>query len=93
MSVRTFVSCARRNPQRLRYVEQQRTRRGDRGGRRVTDGLAWFDGSLEEAVLSGGWRVGAEGRQLCARCAALGPAARAGHRMTRAPGVDRRDGR
>ena len=51
MTLKTFIFCDICNPAGTRYVEQRRgVHRGDGGGRRVTDGRAWFEGSLEQAI-------------------------------------------
>jgi hypothetical protein len=48
--LRVIVFCDICNPQRIRYIEQQRnSERGDEGGRRITDGRSWYEGSLTEA--------------------------------------------
>jgi hypothetical protein len=55
------------NQQGIRYIEQKRsTQRGDTGGRRITDGRAWFEGSLEEAIKAG-W-LHDNGRHICPKC-------------------------
>jgi hypothetical protein len=67
--LRVIIFCDVCNPQGIRYIEQNRsTQRGDLGGRRVTDGRAWYEGSLDEALQLGWLHVG--GEHICPRCAA-----------------------
>ena len=69
MSERTFVFCDICNPQGTRYVEQRRgLARGPETGRRLTDGRAWFEGSIEEATATHGWAVASNGLHLCPEC-------------------------
>lgn len=65
--LRVIIFCDICNPQGVRYIEQKRsTQRGDVGGRRVTDGRAWYEGSLSEAEDMG-WSVVDE-QHICPRC-------------------------
>ena len=65
--LRTFIFCDICNQHGLRYIEQNRSsKRGDVGGRRVTDGRSWYGGSLEEA-LKLGWMYD-DGEHICPRC-------------------------
>ena len=72
MSIRTFIFCDFCNPQGIRYVEQRRTiDRGDRDGRRITDGRAWYEGGHDDvktAVTEHGWAVTTEGKHICPHC-------------------------
>ncbi len=69
MSIRTFIFCDICNPQGLRSIEFRRAPRvNDRGGRRVSDGRAWYEGSIYEAIKSAGWVVGKEGEHICPTC-------------------------
>ena len=68
MSKRTFIFCDICNPNAIRVVEARRNgERGDRYGRRTTDGRAWFDGNIEDAYLAG-WIVKGDGRHVCPEC-------------------------
>jgi len=65
--LRVIIFCDICNQQGIRYIEQKRSsQRGDAGGRRLTDGRAWFEGSLEEA-LAEGWYYD-DGLHICPRC-------------------------
>jgi hypothetical protein len=65
--LRVIIFCDICNTQGIRYIEQKRsTLRGDIGGRRITDGRAWYEGSLEEALRLG-WTEQA-GQHICPRC-------------------------
>ena len=45
--LRVIIFCDICNQQGVRYIEQQRsTQRGDDGGRRVTDGRSWYEGTF-----------------------------------------------
>ena len=69
MSIRTYICCDYCNPQGIRTVEQRRNiERGDRSGRRWTDGRAWYEGALETAVEKYGWQVSDEGMHICPHC-------------------------
>jgi len=65
--LRVIIFCDICNPQGIRYIEQKRSsQRGDVGGRRITDGRAWYEGTLEEA-LQLGW-VQHDSEHICPRC-------------------------
>ncbi|MFQ3236052.1 MAG: hypothetical protein ACI9C4_001616 [Paraglaciecola sp.] len=65
--LRAFIFCDICNRQGLRYIEQNRSsQRGDEGGRRVTDGRSWYEGTLQEA-LNVGW-VDDDGQHICPHC-------------------------
>lgn len=65
--LRVIIFCDICNPQGIRYIEQKRsTQRGDVEGRRITDGRAWYEGSLEEAIELG-W-LHESGQHICPRC-------------------------
>lgn len=67
--LRVIVFCDICNLQGIRYIEQQRSSdRGDVGGRRITDGRAWYEGSLIEAEQIG-W-VTEEDKHICPKCVA-----------------------
>ena len=69
MAIRQFIFCDTCNPQGLRSIEFRRAPREDeRGGRRILDGRAWFEGNVNEAVSEAGWIVTADGRHLCPNC-------------------------
>ncbi|MEW5787383.1 MAG: hypothetical protein AB1899_05975 [Pseudomonadota bacterium] len=68
MARRSFIFCDICNPLAIRYIEFRRASgRNARGGRRVTDGRAWFDGSDEEAVKAG-WVIAENGQHVCPAC-------------------------
>lgn len=68
MSIRTFIFCDICNPQGLRSVEFRRTPREDgRGGRRISDGRAWFEGNLSKAIENG-WTSDLNGQHICPAC-------------------------
>lgn len=65
--LRVIIFCDVCNPQGIRYIEQQRSsQRGDEGGRRVTDGRAWYEGSLVEAEDLG-WVIDSD-KHFCPKC-------------------------
>jgi hypothetical protein len=65
--LRVIIFCDICNQQGVRYIEQQRsTHRGDDGGRRVTDGRSWYEGTFAEAEQLG-WEVEAD-LHTCPRC-------------------------
>jgi hypothetical protein len=69
MSVRTFLFCDICNPMGIRLVEVRRTGERDTSeGRRLIDGRAWFEGSVEEAKAVR-WAVTLDGRHVCPACA------------------------
>lgn len=71
MAQRTFVFCDVCNPQGFRIPEQRRApQRGDRRGRRQSDGRAWFEGSIATA-LEAGWRETDIGSHVCPQCVAM----------------------
>lgn len=66
--IRLIIFCDRCNPQGIRYIEQNRNiHRSDVGGRRISDGRAWFEGPLDEA-LKNGWTQPQEAVHICPRC-------------------------
>jgi len=68
MSIRSFIFCDICNPQGLRSIEFRRSpREGDREGRRLSDGRAWFDGDLS-AALNSGWKYTKDGQHICPTC-------------------------
>ncbi len=68
MSIRTFIFCDICNPQGIRSIEFRRApRKGERMGRRISDGRIWFDGSLAEAIDKG-WNGNAKGQHICPAC-------------------------
>ena len=68
MSIRTFIFCDICNPQALRSIEFRRTpRENERSGRRLSDGRAWFDGSLTHA-FSSGWVIDSNQQHICPEC-------------------------
>lgn len=65
--LRVILFCDICNTQGIRYIEQQRnSERGDKGGRRITDGRAWYEGSLVEAEQEG-WLI-SDGKHICPDC-------------------------
>ncbi len=72
MSIRTFIFCDICNPQALRSIEFRRlTRKGIRTGRRISDGRAWYEGSVEQAIEKAGWQRSGDGRHICPVCQGL----------------------
>lgn len=66
--IRHIIFCDRCNTQGIRYIEQNRSiQRSDIGGRRISDGRAWFEGSLDEA-LKNGWTQPEKDLHICPRC-------------------------
>ncbi len=71
MSIRKFIFCDICNPQGLRSIEFRRSPRADeRSGRRISDGRAWFEGELSQAVEAG-WQCNSDGMHICPNCQAL----------------------
>lgn len=70
---RSFIFCDCCNPSGVRIVETRRFRmRGDRSGRRVTDGRAWIEGGAENPTEDG-WLTTKDGRHYCPKCRELHP--------------------
>jgi hypothetical protein len=68
MSIRKFIFCDICNPQALRSIEFRRSsRKNERGGRRISDGRAWFEGELTNAVENG-WSCTSDGQHVCPAC-------------------------
>ena len=68
MTIRTFIACDACNREGARYVEQRRNPgREQRGGRRISDGRSWFDGTLEDA-LAHGWARTSDQLHICPDC-------------------------
>ncbi|MBS3954973.1 MAG: hypothetical protein KGZ88_18620 [Methylomicrobium sp.] len=68
MSIRKFIFCDICNPQGLRSIEFRRsTRIDERNGRRISDGRAWFEGDVINAVENG-WQITPEGSHICPAC-------------------------
>ena len=68
MSIRTFIFCDICNPQALRSIEFRRgPREKERNGRRLSDGRAWFEGDLSNA-LEQDWITNADGQHICPAC-------------------------
>lgn len=68
MSIRTIVFCDICNPRALKSVELRRERQGEeRAGRRLTEGRAWLEGELSDAVANG-WLYMPDGRHICPAC-------------------------
>ena len=68
MTFRTFLFCDICNPYGTRTVELRRDmKRSDNQGRRISDGRAWLEGDLNEAIAAG-WSVLDDGRHVCPRC-------------------------
>jgi hypothetical protein len=74
MTIRTFIFCDICNPQGLRSIEYRRTTRLDeRSGRRISDGRAWLETSLDQTLDKAGWLRTTDGLHICPRCQALHP--------------------
>ncbi|MDD2759887.1 MAG: hypothetical protein PHH11_06295 [Methylomonas sp.] len=68
MSIRKFIFCDICNPQGLRSIEFRRAPRGEeRAGRRISDGRAWFEGELSQAIEAG-WVCTNDGIHICPTC-------------------------
>lgn len=68
-TTRRFVFCDLCNPEGVRNLELRRDgARGDRQGRRVTDGRAWYEGNSRDAVAKAGWLITSEGQHVCPDC-------------------------
>jgi len=68
MTIRTFIFCDICNPQALRSIEFRRSPREEgRNGRRLSDGRAWLEGSLSNA-LEQDWTINADGLHICPVC-------------------------
>ena len=68
MSIRKFVFCDICNPQGMRSIEFRRaTRHNERAGRRISDGRAWIEGELINAI-NNGWLCTPDGRHICPAC-------------------------
>lgn len=66
MAVRTFIFCDTCNPRGIRSIEERRYSMR-RGGRRINDDRAWFEGTEEEARQAG-WHI-ENGTHTCEYCA------------------------
>jgi len=67
MSIRKFIFCDICNPQAIRTIEFRRSPRlEERNGRRISDGRAWFEGELNEAVKAG-WDI-IDDEHVCPNC-------------------------
>lgn len=75
MTIRTFIFCDICNPQCVRSIEFRRApRNSERGGRRISDGRSWFEGSLSNAA-SQGWLI-TDTNHICPACRSLHPSER-----------------
>ncbi len=72
MTVKTFVFCDICNTKGIRLLDDRRVdeREAELGGRRISDGRHWFEGSLNEAI-NAGWVEDERGRHICGRCHAF----------------------
>jgi len=71
MSMRHFIFCDICNAQGLRSIEFRRApRKGESAGRRISDGRAWFEGQLLDA-LNAGWYETDDARHICPKCQTL----------------------
>lgn len=69
MTIRQFVFCDFCNPQGLRSIEVRRgAARDKREGRRISDGRAWFEGDISEAIAVSGWVAADDERHICPDC-------------------------
>ena len=72
MAIRQFIFCDICNPQAVRSIEFRRgPRLGERTGRRISDGRAWFEGELK-AAMDQGWMLTVDGQHICPCCLKLG---------------------
>jgi hypothetical protein len=68
MSIRKIIFCDICNPRGIRAVEFRRTPRENGGaGQRVSDGRAWIEGDISNAVENG-WLCTPEGQHICPTC-------------------------
>jgi hypothetical protein len=69
MSIRKIIFCDICNPQGLRSIEYRRAPRAntERVGRRISDGRAWIEGEVEEAIKTG-WLCTYDGKHICPAC-------------------------
>lgn len=67
MARRSFIFCDICNPLAIREVEMRRASGRTGGGRRLTDGRVWFDGTEKEA-LAAGWLSTEDGQHICPAC-------------------------
>ena len=69
MTVKTIVFCDICNSKAIRLMDERRCneRESELGGRRISDGRHWFEGSVSDA-LGAGWVKDRSGRHICSRC-------------------------
>ncbi len=66
---RSFIFCDVCNTNGIRQIELRRqANRGDRGGRRSSDGCAWYGGEQRIAVEEDGWTATLKGEHVCPSC-------------------------
>ena len=71
MAIRQFIFCDICNPQAVRSIEfRSAPRLDERTGRRISDGRAWFEGSLTKASEAG-WLCKVDGQHICPNCLKL----------------------
>jgi hypothetical protein len=71
MSIRKFIFCDICNPQGLRPIEFRRAPRdNERTGRRISDGRAWIEGELKNAI-DNNWICTPDDRHICPACQAI----------------------
>jgi hypothetical protein len=71
MSIRKIIFCDTCNPQGMRPIEFRRApRSNERTGRRISDGRAWIEGELNNAI-NNGWLYTPDGRHICPACQAI----------------------
>jgi hypothetical protein len=68
MSIRKIIFCDICNPRGLKTVELRRVyRENENIGRRITEGRAWIEGEVSDAVENG-WLCTSDDRHICPSC-------------------------
>jgi len=68
MSIRKIIFCDICNPRALKAVDFRRVNReSEPTGRRITEGRAWIEGEIADAVENG-WLCTSNGQHVCPVC-------------------------
>jgi hypothetical protein len=68
MSIRKIIFCDICNSRGIKTVEFRRARReNEPTGRRITEGRAWIEGEITDAVKNG-WLCTSENQHVCPIC-------------------------
>ena len=68
MSIRKIIFCDVCNPRALKTVELRRANRENGStGRRITEGRAWIEGEISDAVENG-WLCTPDNQHICPSC-------------------------